>query len=209
MAAFTAFFVALAAHGAPPDASRTADARDALARAAPGLAFESDAAAFGDLDGDGVDDLAVVAGDRLGGATGHGAVRLFVFKGVRPGGFQLVAKSPPMDDAEVSIRRGSVFLHRDGASGCCAHYAEDFQFKLRGGQPLLIGLETAFVHADDARDPDRGTSVDLATGVVERWTGRDGKPTRRARSTVRGLAPVPLAGFDDDAFRQRWRDALW
>ncbi|HEX7686105.1 MAG TPA: hypothetical protein VF453_00300 [Burkholderiaceae bacterium] len=207
--ALAALLASFAGHAAPPDPTRDAQARAALAQAAPGVTFEPDAAAFGDLDGDGVEDFAIVAGDPHGGPDGASAMRLFLFAGARSGGFRLAAKSAPLDDAEVSIRRGSVFLHRDGASGCCAHWAEDFQFSLRGGQPMLIGLETAYAHPDDVQDADHGTSVDLATGVVEHWTGRGGKPARRRRSSVRGLAPVPLAGFDDDAFHRRWRDALW
>ncbi|MGN6525663.1 MAG: hypothetical protein ACTHL8_04690 [Burkholderiaceae bacterium] len=209
LAALAALLVSRAAHAAPPDRARDVQAHAALTQAAPGAAFEPGAGAFGDLDGDGVEDFAIVAGDPHGGPDGASAMRLFVFTGLRPGGFRLAAKSAPLDDAEVSIRRGSVFLHRDGADGCCAHWAEDFQFRLRGGQAMLIGLETAYVHPDGVQDADHGTSVDLATGVIERWTGREGKPSRRTRSSVRGLAPVPLAGFDDDAFRRRWRDALW
>jgi hypothetical protein len=204
--ALATLVASLAAHATPPDPARDAQARAALAQAAPGTAFEADAAAFGDLDGDGVDDFAIVAGDPHGGAAGAGNMRAYVFKGLPQGGFRLVASSAPVDYAVVSIRRGSVFLNRDGASGCCAHWAHGFQFKMRDGQLMLIGVESGLYHPDGVREPDQGTSANLVTGQVEHWTGRDGKPQHRTRRAVPGLAPVPLAGFDGDAFEARWRD---
>jgi hypothetical protein len=206
LAALAASLAAHAAYAAPLDPARDAQARAALAQVAPGVAFEADAAAFGDLDDDRVDDFAIVAGDPHGGVAGASNARAYVFKGLPQGGFRLVATSAPLGDAVVSIRRGSVFLNRDGSGGCCSHWAEGFQFKMHGGRLMLIGVESGTYHPDGVQEPDRGTSANLLTGQAERWTGRDGKPLHRTRESLPGLAPVPLDGFDCDAFDARWRD---
>jgi hypothetical protein len=100
-----------------------------------------------------------------------------------------------------------MYLHRDGSDGCCGHWVEEFQFKKRDGQLMLIGLDTADYHPEGVQQPDEGSSVNLAAAQSEHWTG-SGKHRKRRRQAIPGLAPVPLAGFDyvkfSDAWSNRW-----
>ena len=205
--AIAALLVSFACQAAPGDA-RDAQAKDAFERVAAGRKFHIHATSFGDLDGDGIDDFATFLGDPYYNDDGVEDLQVLVFKGHPDGGFELLARSGAiLGNGRVShalqIRLGSLFLHRDGSDGCCGHWVEEFQFKQRGGQLMLIGVETADRHPDGVNQPDDGSSIDLATGQSEHWTG-SGKHVKRRHRTVPGLKPVPLAGFDYEKFTSDW-----
>lgn len=199
---------ASASHAASDDL-RLAQAKAAFERVAAGKRFHPETTTFGDLDGDGVDDFATFLGDAYYNDNGVEDLQVLVFKGRRDGRFELVTRSGAIFGHErishaLQIKRGSLYLHRDGADGCCAHGVEEFQFKRRDGQLMLIGLESGLYHPDGVDLPDHGYGVNLATGQSEHWSGSDEKHRKRQRRSIRGLKPVPLAGFDYDKFMQAW-----
>ena len=205
--ATTALLLAIHAHAAPDDV-RDARAKAAFDQVAGGRLYHLRSSTFGDLDGDGIPDFATFAGDPLYNENGIEDLQVLVFKGRADGGFDLLARSGAIlgngrVSHAVTIARGSLFLHRDGSDGCCGHWVEEFQFKQRDGQLMLIGVESSDVHPDGIHQDDEGSSVNLATGQSEHWLG-SGKHVRRQRRKVPGLKPIPLAGFDYEKFTSAW-----
>jgi hypothetical protein len=210
--ALTIFLASVACHAASPDA-RAAQVKAAFENVAPGRPFHADRLVFGDLDGDGIEDVATFLGDDYYNDNGVENLQVLVFGGKKNGTFELIARSADFPGHErlsyaLSIEHGSLFVHRDGADGCCAHSAADFQFKRRDGQLMLIGLATATFHPEGVNLPDKGVSINLVTAQAETWTG-SGKNAKRQRGNVSGLRPVPFAGFDSEAFTSRWTALLW
>ena len=205
--ALAALLGALASRAATVDA-RHVQAQAAFDQVAAGRHYHPGSSTFGDLDGDGIDDVATFLGDPHYNDNGVEDLQVLVFKGRPDGRFELVARSGAIFGHEramqaLEIRRGSLYLHRDGSDGCCGHWVEEFQFKRHDGKLMLIGLETGDYHPDGVDQADEGSSVNLATGQSEHWTGSD-KHRKRQRRAVPGLKPVPLAGFDYAKFTSDW-----
>jgi hypothetical protein len=189
-----------------------AQAKAAFERYAPASRFHDDATAFGDLNGDGVTDFATFVGDPLYNERGVENLKVAVFLGTAGNTFSFHAVSPAIlghDSVShgLEIKRQSLFLHRDGSGGCCSHWAEDFQFKMREGQLMLIGIELATIHPEDVKDPDTGVSANVLSGQVIKWAG-SGKRRKETRQTVETLKPVPLTEFDYERFTEKWGAVL-
>jgi hypothetical protein len=207
--AIAALCAASACHAAS-DGARLAQAKAAFDHVAAGKRFHPEATTFGDLDGDGVDDFAAFLGDARYNDDGIEDLQVLVFKGRPDGRFELVTRSGAiLGNGRVShaleIKHGSLYLHRDGSDGCCGHWVEEFQFKRRDGQLMLIGLEQGDYHPEGVDQPDEGYGVNLVTGQSEHWVGSD-KHRKRHRRDVPGLKPVPLAGFNYLKFTEAWPD---
>jgi hypothetical protein len=205
--ALAALLVTIASPAAPADA-RDAQAKAAVEQVAAGRRFQVESSTFGDLDGDGIDDFATFLGDPHGNDDDEESLQVLVFKGRADGGFDLLARSGAIRVHErvsqlLQIRRGSLYLHRDGSDGCCGRWSEDFQFKRRDGPLMLVGIEQGNYHPQGVDQPDEGASVNLATGQSEHWIGSGPHPKRR-RHAVPGLKPVALDGFDYDKFTSDW-----
>jgi len=156
-----------AARQAPPRA-----AVEAVRQRFPERFLDPSSWAMGDLDGDGVPDLAAVLGDPMRN-DGDRILQVTVFRG-RPGGgfgFVGVTQDLPADGGvfeNVSIRGQALLLDRDGADGAHARWHETFRFRWRDGRPRLVGLDVARGVDHGPRD-DHGESVNLLTGDVVAW----------------------------------------
>ena len=205
--ALAALLRAFACHAATDDA-RNVQAKAAFDRVAAGRQYHARSSTFGDLDGDGIDDFATFLGDPHYNESGVEDLHVLVFKGRPDGRFEPLARSGSIFGHEramqaLEIRHGSLYLHRDGSDGCCGHWVEAFQFKWHDGQLMLIGIETGDYHPDGVKQPDEGSSVNLATAQSDHWIGSD-KHRKRHRRSVPGLKPVALAGFDYEKFTSDW-----
>ncbi len=194
--------------GAAPDARHDA-ALQAISAKFPGFHADQGELAFGDINADGIGDFAALVND-----TG-GHRRVVVFLGKPGGGYAYLDISgdtfahPRVFD-QVEIRSGSLFLHRDGSGGCCSHWSEDYQFKMRGGKLVLIGLELAsFSPADDAQSAESasGTSVNLITGDVVRWKSGGKKRTER-KSRIPRRKLIALRDFSYNEFTSEYGSEL-
>ena len=188
-------------------------AKIALERYAPIIRFHDYATAFGDVNGDGVEDFVTFIGDPLYNDSGVEDLRMAVFLGTKNNTFKFYDVSLAILGHErvfhaLEIKRQSIFLHRDGSGGCCSHWVEEFQFKIRDGRLALIGLETAEIHPEGVADPDTGSSANLVTGQVIKWTDV-GKKRREKKMKVPALKPVPLKDFDYNDFSEKMGDSLW
>ena len=145
--------------------------------------------AMGDLDGDGIADLAAVLGDPMSNDADR-ILQIAVFRG-RPDGrfaFAGVTQDLPSDGGlfqNVSIKGQALMLDRDGARGCCHRWHETFKFRWRDARLRLAGLEIAEAINDRPRD-DHGASVDVLTGEVVAWSVKNSRRTelRRHRRPV-------------------------
>ncbi len=176
-------------------------AQEAFEKYAPGSAFHGRAIAFGDINGDGIDDFVTFTDQPR---------RIAVFLGTRDGTFTFHEVSSDVSGDQppyLEIRKQSIFLHWDASGGCCSHWAESFQFKMHRGRLMLIGLETAIAYPEDddgvPMGVDRGVSANLITGYVIRWSGT-GKTRTEEKSKLPSLKPVTLQDFSYDTFQAEW-----
>jgi hypothetical protein len=188
-------------------------AKTAFERAVPKQVFHDYSIAFGDLNGDGVTDFVTFIGDPDYGDKGVENLRIAVFLGGRDDTFSLAGISSEILGHErvnhvLAIRRQSIFLQRDGPGGCCYHWMEQFQFKTRGGQIELIGVELQNDHVEGTAGEDTGSSANLITGQVIKWTGT-GKHKHVQKTTMPNLKPVALADFNYQAFSEKWLRLIW
>ena len=168
-------------HPAPPRA-----ALEAVHQRFPERFVDPTSWAIGDLDGDGIDELAAVLGDPMSNDADK-ILQVAVFRG-RPDGryaFAGVTQDLPGDGGvfqNVSIRSQALLLDRDGARGCCHRWHETFRFRWRDGRMRLAGVDVAEGINDGPRD-DHGVSVNVLTGDVLAWQvqGKRRTETRHAR----------------------------
>jgi hypothetical protein len=145
--------------------------------------------AMGDLDGDGIADLAAVLGDSARNNADK-IPQVAVFRGKPDGRFAFVGVTQdlPIDGGcfeRVSIKGHALLLDRDGADGYHRRWHETFQFAWRDGHLRLVGLEVVGANNDGPRD-DRGASVDLLAGDTVDWRAKGSRrtETRRHRRPV-------------------------
>lgn len=185
----------------------------AFERYAPTGHFHSYSTAFGDINGDGVTDFVTFVGDPYYNDNGVEDLKAAVFLGAKDHTFSFYAVSSEILGHErvfhaLEIRQQSIYLHRDGSGGCCSHWVEEFQFKMRDGHLMLIGLETSDVHPEGITEPDTGVSANLLTGRVIKWSDT-GKKRKQKKIVVPDLKPVAFEEFDYNVFTHRWGSALW
>jgi hypothetical protein len=188
-------------------------AKAAFERAVPKRNFHDYATAFGDINGDGITDFVTFVGDPEYADRGVENLKIAVFLGRRDNTFSLAGISSEILGHErvthaLAIRRQSIFLQRDGPEGCCFHWVQQFQFKIRSGHFELIGVELSKDHVEGTSGDDTGSSANLLTGQVIKWVGT-GKHRQVRRTTVPDLKPVPLKDFNYELFSDKWYDAIW
>lgn len=188
-------------------------AKAAFERYAPSSRFHEYATAFGDLNGDGITDFVSFVGDPYYNDNGVEDLKAAVFLGAKDNTFNFYeATSEILGHERVShsleIRQQAIFLHRDGSGGCCSHWVEEFQFKIRDGRLKLIGVEMANYHPEGITEPDTGVSANLLTGQVIRWTNT-GKKRREKKTAVPALKPIPFKDFDYIVITEKWPAILW
>jgi hypothetical protein len=179
-------------------AARANDESSAVQLSYPGFAVIRTAS--GDLDGDGISDIAALVRE---GSFPDESLRLVVLHGTR-GGFSVWERSGnlgtyPKGEPDVEIKRGSLYMYSSAAT-CCSAGWEHHQFRYRDGHFRLIGVKAGEVREGDSEPramDDESTEVDLNLLTGERREKREGKGRKRqTRDTrVRVLAPRLLATF--------------
>jgi hypothetical protein len=188
-------------------------AKDAFERYAPSSRFHDYATAFGDLNGDGITDFVTFVGDPYYNDNGVENLKAAVFLGAKDNTFNFYEVSSEILGHErvshsLEINAQSIFLHRDGSGGCCSHWVEEFQFKMRDGRLTLIGIETSNYHPEGTTEPDTGMSANLLTGRVIKWTD-SGKNRREKKMVAPALKPIPFKDFDYNIITEKWVGILW
>jgi hypothetical protein len=140
--------------------------------------------AMGDLDGDGIAELAAVLGDPMTNDADR-ILQVAVFRGKPDGHFAFVGVTQdlPSDGGvvqTVSIIGQALLLDRDGADGYRRRRHESFEFRWREGHLRLVGMEVSGGNNDGPRD-DHGQRVDLLTGDVVDWRVRGPRRTEARR----------------------------
>ena len=180
-------------------------AKTALETYAPTSRFHDYAIDFGDVNNDGLTDFVTFLGAPQYNDNGVENLKAVVFLGARGNTFTFFEESSDIQGhARVSngleIENQSIVLRREGVG-----WVEKFQFKMRYGRLALVGLEDSKFGPDAGKDA--GTSANLLTGRVIRWTG-SGKSRREKKSSVPALGPVPFKDFDYASFSHKW-SVLW
>jgi hypothetical protein len=192
-------------------------AKVAFKQYAPTSRFHDYATDFGDINGDGLTDFVTFVGDPNYNDNGVENLKVVVFLGAKDKTFNFYEVSSEILGHQrvyhaLMIKKQSLYLSRGGSGGCCSRWAEEFQFKIRDGHLILIGLETANYHPEGITDPDTGVSANLLTGRVIKWVKRanasKGKKEKK-RSVEPTLKPVPFKDFDHDSFSDKYRTVLW
>jgi hypothetical protein len=156
--------------------------------------------ASGDLDGDGIPDIAALVRE---GTYPDDSIRLVVLRATRSG-FVAWERSGdlgtyPKGEPDIEVKRGSLYMYSSAAT-CCAAGWEHLQFKYREGHFRLIGVKAGEVKEGESEPKamdDESIEVDLNLLTGERHEKREGKGrTPRSRDTRGGVsAPRLLASF--------------
>ncbi|MBO9537872.1 hypothetical protein [Herbaspirillum sp.] len=139
---------------------------------------------MGDLDGDGISDIATVL---AGTSAGEHAQQIVVLQGVQPGQYQLWSRSNPFAELrkggpDLEIRKGSIFLYYRDVTCCAAGYRH-LQFKFNGQQFRLIGVRVGETSTREEDDFERDVSFNVITGdKVE--TKRVGKQKKQIKTKI-------------------------
>ena len=153
---------------------------------------------IGDINNDGVIDFSALVEDPTGND-----LKIVVFLGGKNKTFKLYKSSGDTFKHErvyqlVQIKKGSIFLHRDGSGGCCSHWAEDFQFKLQNNEIALIGFEVSNFVAGDIPD-DSGHSINFITSTMVNWKQK-GKQRTEKKIKISPYELIKLENFTYDEF---------
>ena len=189
-------------------------AKEALHHYAPDREFHEYAMDIGYLNSDDIPDFAAFIGDPNYNERGVEDLKIVVFFGTKEGSFKFYDSSSAIFGHErvshaLTIYNDSLFLSRDGSGGCCSHWVEKFQFKMRNDKLMLIGLETASFYTEEANEKDMGTSANLVTGKIMKWTQKDQIKHSGEKTKVAGLKPVPFHEFNYETFSDQWAMSLW
>lgn len=120
-------------------------AKQVIAQSFPSVKSEKNECAKGDLDQDGIPDVAAII--QYTSADGIELAQVLILKGSAAGSYSIIAKSDVcgphiLREEEVLIRRGSVYLTANTHS--YDEYAvTTYQFKFDGKEFVLIGLDEA------------------------------------------------------------------
>lgn len=183
-------------------------AKAAFEKYVPTNHFHDYATAFGDVNGDGINDFVTFIGDPHYNDNGVENLKVAVFLGTSENIFIFSEASAEILGHErvshsLEVKNHSIFLHRDGSGGCCSHWVEEFQFKKFHNKIALVGPKTAIYHPDGVDKSDFGIATNLITGKSQGWAGTNKRSWGKA-TKVAGLAPVPLSDFDYEKFSQKW-----
>jgi len=198
------FFTAWASYAMSAE-SHLEQAKAAYAKKFPDRVLDQRYVSFGDLNGDGIQDFVTFYGDADYNQRGVENLQVVVFLGAKSGGFSFYEASSTVLGYErishsVEVKNASLFLSRDGSNGCCSHWSEDYQFKMRDGDLRLIGI-TTMTFATDGTPDDYGSSRNLLTGEVVKWK-RQGKSRTEVKSVVPKQPLVLFSEFDDAVYSE-------
>jgi hypothetical protein len=162
-----------------------AKVEEVIRKAFPANKFTQDEVVFGDLNQDDLDDFAVLL--------------LAPNPKQKPGGdYQLFAISgdvyPHMRVfVSLEIKRKSLFLYRHGGDAI-SYWKESFQFKMRGNDLVLIGMESSTIAEGD--EPNgHGTSANYLTNEVIFWR-EVGKKRKEIRKKISAFDLIKLRSFN-------------
>ncbi len=159
----------------------------------------SDSAVVGDIDGDGISDLAVIL------TFSHEPeyhVKLVVLKGTAGGTFKLMSASQnsasPQHGVDLLIRKRSLFVNIFHSGDGTMNSFYQSQYQVRNGRLVLIGseatAEAATAIAPDDPFMDNQTSTNYLTGQIIKTYKRKGKVVSTLKRTI---AVSPLTALDD------------
>lgn len=183
------------------------DARSIVAMHLPSSDFDQTKWTLGDLDGDGLDDLAILVfypkySEELGQAIMM--ERLLILRRTKER-YQLLAQSLDWEDHDrryddINITGGVLTLLMEGAASCCAHYSHELKFKWRSGAFLLIGEEQVEA-GQDARD--RPYSNRKSINYLTKQVSQIGKRGKRRFSDE----ALSLEKFSYDHYQQQFKSS--
>jgi hypothetical protein len=187
-------------------------AKAAFERDIPKRHFQENTTVFGDINGDGISDFVTFVGAPEYTDKSVEDLKIAVFLGGPNDTFSFFGTSSELLGHEkvvheLGIGGQSIYLRRKGPEGCCYHWTEDFQFKMRNGRLELIGVELRMYHLEGNSGHDSGSSANVLTGAVIKWSG-NGKDKQVRKMIMRQLKPVPFKEFNYDSFSEQWFDAL-
>ena len=185
--------------------SQLDQAKAAYAEKFPERVLNQRHVSFGDLNGDGIPDFVAFYGDADYNRRGVEDLKVVVFLGDKSGSFSFYEASLTIVGHQrvshsVKIKNGSLFLGEDGSNGCCSHWAEEYQFKMRDGDLRLIGV-TTMTFATDGTSDDYGSSRNLLTGAIVKWK-LQGKFRAEVKSVVSKQPLVLFSMFDDGVYSE-------
>ena len=163
----------------------------------PEGAFSEGEPAFGDLNHDGLPDLAVLVSTGSAEAGPGPELKIFVFLANRNGGYTHFVSSEDVFPHErvhatLTIEKGILQLNREGSGGCCSRWSEDFKFKMVNGDLVLIGTEVQSNSLGEKID-DNGASVNFLAKKVIFWR----KIGKKRKEVVVALPPFELLKLRD------------
>lgn len=183
--------------------------------------------AYGDLDGDGRDEAAVVTLCNTGGTGQFTEGYVYGMRGAKP---VILAELDTGDRADggisrVEIKDGLLYVSRygvdEGGGACCPQFVETIGFKLRGKTLVPAGKPLRVVMPDQEPDPTpervafaRGatkTSVRGTTSANETYLvgARAGQRMRVTLSAADDAAEFTVSASDGTFLAHRRTGAVW
>jgi hypothetical protein len=171
---------------------------EAFRKQYPTIKIQPDEVAVGDLNKDGLADFATFVGD----ANDFDDLPIAVFLAKADGSYAMHTESGPVlghsrSQRGLEVQKHSLFLRRSGSDGCCADWAEKFQFQLRDGVFVLAGEDNYLFPKGDS-DDERQTSVNYLTREALFWRKLHGK-RKEKRLSFEMPALMTLKSFDYSA----------
>jgi hypothetical protein len=172
----------------------------------PAHRFVLEDVVFGDLNQDGRDDLAALV--LTTGAEGQAEAQrrmVAVYVGQPKGGYRHFATSGdfrplPLVSTTVQIKKSLLLVTRSGTSGCCASWFENFQFKMRAGDVVLVGQKSSETTPGDQINGFGSTKNYLSNEAV--FWRQIGKKRQEVRRTLQTYPLLKLRDFDYEGYEQ-------
>ncbi len=179
--AITALLLCASSHAQDETIQCPSQAKHEIAKAYPSLSFGGYECARGDLDHDGIPDVAALIQYTSDKAE---LAQVLILKGSLLGDYAIIEKSsvysPDMHRTEyASIRKGSLFLTASSHTSD-AYAGTSYQFKLVKGEFVLIGLEASHGRIGKSKPAFRRSVNFLAGNLIETRENR-GRPIVQER----------------------------
>jgi hypothetical protein len=194
----TASALTVVAFAGAAEQPHTAAALRMLQESFPNLRVLPSSAVNGDLNGDGLRDVAVLAYDRAPEARsthdpGGDLLKIVVVLGKPHHAFQHLATSADTYAHEnvfqnLRVRGKTLSFTRSGSGGCCSDWSTTYHFAMRSGDLMLVGEDSTNTSKGNQPINDYGHEIDYVSGRVVYWR----KTTNRSVRVRRTFRPVPL-----------------